>query len=323
MRAGSGGLIYYHRGQQYSVIALTNGGGTVTERYAYSAYGTPTITDDAGTTLTTSAENNRYTYTGREYDEALGLYHYRARMYDSVAGRFCSRDPIGYWDGLSLYQGYFIPWGTDPSGRASTAWHHLLPWKWGEAFGTRGFDINNNHWGYDLPADVHSQLESAGWGAEWNDFFHDWDNGGRLPTVAEIRTKVAEMMTDPRFEPLLNQGTPSTGRYPSETTRKGWDKIIDGLKKHGGKGKKLLAILAGLGIGGAIAQPAYALCGGSCNHERRSFELSLEKFQYAQKQFNCQDVADDLRTLLECIGTDDATNGIQYIGVMTRICTKF
>jgi RHS repeat-associated protein len=86
----------YHRNQQYSIVALTNGGGSITERYAYDAYGTPTITDAAGTTLTTSVDNNRYTYTGREFDEALGLYHYRARMYDSVAGRFCSRDPIGF-----------------------------------------------------------------------------------------------------------------------------------------------------------------------------------------------------------------------------------
>jgi len=116
MRAGTGGTRYYHRGQQYSVIAMTNGGGSITERYAYSVYGTPTITDASGTTLTTSAENNRYTYTGREFDEALGLYHYRARMYDSVAGRFCSRDPIGYSDGLNLYRNYFSLAATDPTG---------------------------------------------------------------------------------------------------------------------------------------------------------------------------------------------------------------
>jgi len=33
----------------------------------------------------------------------LGLYHYRARMYDPVAGRFCSRDPIGYANGHNRY----------------------------------------------------------------------------------------------------------------------------------------------------------------------------------------------------------------------------
>ena len=86
----------YQRSQQYSVTALTNGGGSVVERYAYSAYGTPTITDGSGVVQAVSSEVNRYLYTGREWDEELSLYHYRARMYDSVGGRFCGRDPIGY-----------------------------------------------------------------------------------------------------------------------------------------------------------------------------------------------------------------------------------
>jgi RHS repeat-associated protein len=94
---------HYHRNQQYSIIALTNGSGIITERYAYNAYGTPTITDASGTVLISPADNNRYTYTGREWDLSLSLYHYRARMYDAVAGRFCSRDPIGYLGGISLF----------------------------------------------------------------------------------------------------------------------------------------------------------------------------------------------------------------------------
>ncbi|TWU37954.1 tRNA nuclease WapA precursor [Novipirellula aureliae] len=91
------------------------------ERYAYDAYGTPTISDASGTTLTTTSENNRSTYTGREWDEDLRLYHYRARMYDPVAGRFCSRDPIGYWDGQSLYRAYFAIAGVDPGGNFAFA----------------------------------------------------------------------------------------------------------------------------------------------------------------------------------------------------------
>ena len=110
---------YYHRSQQYSVTALTDSNGNVTERYAYTAYGTPTITDGAGATLTNSANNNRYTYTGREWDEALNLYHYRARMYDSICGRFLGRDPIGFAAGaVGLYE-YVRGWATraiDPSG---------------------------------------------------------------------------------------------------------------------------------------------------------------------------------------------------------------
>jgi RHS repeat-associated protein len=88
--------LYYHRNQQYSVYAVTNSSGVVQERYAYSAYGVPTIANASGTVLTASAISNRYLYTGREWDNDIQQYHYRARMYDASLGRFCSRDPIGY-----------------------------------------------------------------------------------------------------------------------------------------------------------------------------------------------------------------------------------
>src|SRR6056297_1275634 len=86
----------FHRNQQYSITALTDASGSIRERYAYTAYGEPTFASGSGTVLPSSAEDNRYTYTGREWDEVLGLYHYRARMYDASEGRFISRDPIGF-----------------------------------------------------------------------------------------------------------------------------------------------------------------------------------------------------------------------------------
>jgi RHS repeat-associated protein len=92
-----------HRNQQYSITALTDGSGSVVERYAYTSYGQVTFANASGTVQMASASNNRYTYTGREWDEGLSLYHYRARLYDAVAGRFVSRDPIGYYDGYNLY----------------------------------------------------------------------------------------------------------------------------------------------------------------------------------------------------------------------------
>ena len=119
MRGGTGGLRYYHRGQQFSINVLTNGGGSVVERYAYCAYGTPAITDSAGTVQTVSSEGNRYLYTGREWDEGLSLYYYRARMYHAVSGRFCGRDPIGYREGWALYRHYLGMSRTDPSGLLS------------------------------------------------------------------------------------------------------------------------------------------------------------------------------------------------------------
>jgi RHS repeat-associated protein len=95
----------YHCNQQYSITAITSSSGAVQERYAYSAYGAPTIANASGTVLTTSAHNNRYTYTGREWDNDIKQYHYRARMYDASLGRFCSRDPVGYASGSeNLFQ---------------------------------------------------------------------------------------------------------------------------------------------------------------------------------------------------------------------------
>jgi RHS repeat-associated protein len=107
---------YYHRNQKYSIIGLTNAAGTLVERYSYSAYGTLGIYDPSGTVRTNSTYANRYTYTGREYDPDLALYHFRARWYDPATGGFISRDPLGYVDGMSLYRGYFGVSNADPEG---------------------------------------------------------------------------------------------------------------------------------------------------------------------------------------------------------------
>ena len=112
--ATSGTKLYYHHNQQFSTVALTNASGQVIERYAYTAYGEQTILDNTGATQTWATNQNRYTYTGREWDVAISLYHFRARYYDAQQGRFISRDPLGFVDGMSLYRGYFRLAGRDP-----------------------------------------------------------------------------------------------------------------------------------------------------------------------------------------------------------------
>ena len=82
----------YHRNQQYSITAMTTSSGAVAERYAYTAYGQSTILNASGTVLTSSAVGNRYTYSGREWDETLGLHHFRARWMSPLAGRFLGRE---------------------------------------------------------------------------------------------------------------------------------------------------------------------------------------------------------------------------------------
>lgn len=104
-----------HRNQQYSTVG-TDSTGTATESYAYIAYGLPTITNSSGTVETSSAIENRYTYTGREWDGVQGLYHYRARMHETTIGRFWSRDPKGHADDTHRYTNYFSPNAIDPGG---------------------------------------------------------------------------------------------------------------------------------------------------------------------------------------------------------------
>ena len=45
------------------------------------------------------------------------LRYKRARIYAAQLGRFISRDPIGYVDGMSFYRAYFVPTAVDPLGQ--------------------------------------------------------------------------------------------------------------------------------------------------------------------------------------------------------------
>jgi len=46
---------------------------------------------------------NTRLFTGREYDQEIGLYYNRARYYSAQLGRFISRDPIDIQDDINLY----------------------------------------------------------------------------------------------------------------------------------------------------------------------------------------------------------------------------
>jgi RHS repeat-associated protein len=112
------GSYYYLRNRQGSVLALTDVDGNVVESYCYSAYGTPTLFDSSGQVLAQSAYGNPYGYTGRRRDPESALWYYRNRYYSDRLGRFLTRDPAGYVDGLDLYQyalgnplAYTDPWG--------------------------------------------------------------------------------------------------------------------------------------------------------------------------------------------------------------------
>ena len=103
-----GNWFYYAHDHEGSVTHLLDGRSTprtqtgeVIDRYTYDAYGAPTFNNGQ---LNSTAYNNRFLFTGREYAAtyrnnyipAFTFYEYRARAYNPTLGRFMSEDPKGF-----------------------------------------------------------------------------------------------------------------------------------------------------------------------------------------------------------------------------------
>ncbi|MFO0852423.1 MAG: RHS repeat-associated core domain-containing protein [Gemmataceae bacterium] len=110
-RVAAGQAGWYLTDARGSVRAVTDGSGAVTGTRDYAPFGAVTATAGAGL--------DRYAWTGREWDSALGLEYNRARVYDPGAGRWLSEDPAGFAAGdpnLYRYAGNSPTNATDPSG---------------------------------------------------------------------------------------------------------------------------------------------------------------------------------------------------------------
>ena len=79
-----------------NVAGLTDARANVVVRYEYDGFG---IIRKVSGNL-----ENSLTFSGREWDQKIGLYYFRSRYYDPDSGRFLSRDPVvsDLFDPLSL-----------------------------------------------------------------------------------------------------------------------------------------------------------------------------------------------------------------------------
>ena len=105
--------IYYHADGLGSITALTNHMGMTIQKYDYDAFGNIKCTPFP------QWIKQPYMYTAREFDPETNLYYYRARYYNPKAGRFITKDPIGFGGGDYNLYNYVganpVNW-TDPFG---------------------------------------------------------------------------------------------------------------------------------------------------------------------------------------------------------------
>jgi len=112
--AAGGHRHFAHNNTLYHVYGLTDEEGNLVEGYQYDAYGKATVFTDGNANVTVdfdgtddtadwSSVANPYQYTGQRCDPETALMYYKNRYYDTTLGRFISRDPVGYRNGMNLY----------------------------------------------------------------------------------------------------------------------------------------------------------------------------------------------------------------------------
>ena len=123
---GDDSTYYYTNDANMNVTALIDPGATCRGRFAYDAYGQPLFLKKHWDvrTIQESYRDNPILYAGYHYDQETGLYNVRHRTYDPTLARWMQKDPLGYVDGMNVYEyGMSRPaTAVDPSGQCTRQW---------------------------------------------------------------------------------------------------------------------------------------------------------------------------------------------------------
>ena len=84
---------------------ITDHTGAIIWKAEYKAWG-ECKTEKAKSSFFENSEiiSNNIRFQGQYFDEETGLHYNRYRYYSPYVGRFISKDPIGLWGGINVYQ---------------------------------------------------------------------------------------------------------------------------------------------------------------------------------------------------------------------------
>ncbi|MCX7386346.1 MAG: hypothetical protein NTX48_06735, partial [Planctomycetales bacterium] len=89
----------------WNTVAICDITGSVGERFAYSAYGSPVFMNGTGTVQSASAIGFETLYAGYRFDGTTPqMYYVRNRILLPMVGTWNRRDSLGYLDSLSLFE---------------------------------------------------------------------------------------------------------------------------------------------------------------------------------------------------------------------------
>ncbi|MGE5606087.1 MAG: RHS repeat-associated core domain-containing protein, partial [Bacteroidota bacterium] len=88
---GSGKKFFYHNDHQGTALAVTDELGNKVVERDFAPFGERIKTSDREEPYPDETEDG---FTGKDFDEDIGLYYYNARWYDDSIGRFISEDSI-------------------------------------------------------------------------------------------------------------------------------------------------------------------------------------------------------------------------------------
>ncbi len=141
------GKVYgFHADGLGSIVAVTDEAGNVIERIEYAAFGLPYFSDVRGATPVLSSSTftqSPYAFTGREWDDEIELYFYRARYYCPYLGRFIQPDPAEFHPNY-VYANNNPVGNIDPSGMITIPGVGWVPL--GEAQGQKSAEWYADHY---------------------------------------------------------------------------------------------------------------------------------------------------------------------------------